>query len=215
MNYIFLGLFIVATSIHLYGSWKQDKKMRAISKGFIIAFLTGFYIFSVPEINIYIILALAFSWIGDLLLIIPGTKSFTAGGISFMIGHAFFILSYIGVTDLSLVSPYLIVILGLVFLGVVTYIFYRLKPYLPKALFYPMALYLLINGAMNCFAIYRLISYAYLGSILTAIGALLFFLSDSSLFFVRFNKNSHLKTHFFVMLTYSLGEFLIILGMII
>ena len=215
MNYIFLGLFIVATSIHLYGSWKQDKKMRAISKGFIIAFLTGFYIFSVPEINIYIILALAFSWIGDLLLIIPGTKSFTVGGISFMIGHAFFIVSYIGVTDLSLVSPYLIVILGLVFLGVVTYIFYRLKPYLPKALFYPMALYLLINGAMNCFAIYRLISYAYLGSILTAIGALLFFLSDSSLFFVRFNKNSRLKTHFFVMLTYSLGEFLIILGMII
>ena len=215
MNYIFLGLFIVATSIHLYGSWKQDKNMRAISKGFIIAFLTGFYIFSVPEINIYIILALAFSWIGDLLLIIPGTKSFTAGGISFMIGHAFFIVSYIGVTDLSLVSPYLIVILGLVFLGVVTYIFYRLKPYLPKALFYPMALYLLINGAMNCFAIYRLISYAYLGSILTAIGALLFFLSDSSLFFVRFNKNSRLKTHFFVMLTYSLGEFLIILGMII
>ena len=50
--------------------------------------------------------------------------------------------------------------------------------------------------------------------LVTAMGALLFFLSDSSLFLVRFHKNSPLKTHFWVMLTYSLGEFLIILGLI-
>ena len=50
--------------------------------------------------------------------------------------------------------------------------------------------------------------------IVTAVGALLFFISDSSLFFVRFHKDSRLKTHFLVMLTYSLGEFLIVLGLI-
>ena len=32
---------------------------------------------------------------------------------------------------------------------------------------------------------------------------------------VRFKKDSRLKTHFVVMLTYSLGEFLIILGLIL
>ncbi|MBO7389241.1 MAG: hypothetical protein J6T95_01850, partial [Oscillospiraceae bacterium] len=93
-------------------------------------------------------------------------------------------------------------------------IFSKLKPHLPKPLFYPMLLYLLINGAMNCFAIFRSISLSSLPGIVTAIGAALFFVSDSSLFFVRFHKNSALKTHFLVMLTYSIGEFLIILGLL-
>ena len=48
----------------------------------------------------------------------------------------------------------------------------------------------------------------------TLIGAALFFISDSSLFFVRFNKDSRLKTHFLVMLTYSIGELLIVLGLL-
>ena len=51
--------------------------------------------------------------------------------------------------------------------------------------------------------------------IITCIGAILFFISDSSLFFVRFKKDCLLKTHFLVMLTYSIGEFLIVLGLII
>jgi hypothetical protein len=52
-------------------------------------------------------------------------------------------------------------------------------------------------------------------SVITALGALLFYISDTALFFVRFNKDSRLKTHFPVMLTYSLGEFLIVLGLIL
>ena len=73
----------------------------------------------------------------------------------------------------------------------------------------------MINGAMNCFAIFRYLSDPSLAGIVTVIGAVLFFISDSSLFFVRFNKNSRMKTHFIVMLTYSIGEFLIVLGLIL
>ena len=47
-----------------------------------------------------------------------------------------------------------------------------------------------------------------------AVGAALFFISDGTLFFVRFKKDTRLKTHFLVMLTYSIGEFLIILGLL-
>ena len=43
---------------------------------------------------------------------------------------------------------------------------------------------------------------------------LLFFISDSTLFFVRFKKDGRLKTHFWVMLTYSIGELLIVSGLI-
>ena len=77
-----------------------------------------------------------------------------------------------------------------------------------------MFFYLLINGAMNCFAIFRAVSLANTPGLITALGAALFFVSDASLFFVRFKKDSRLKTHFLVMLTYSLGEFLIVLGLL-
>ena len=110
---------------------------------------------------------------------------------------------------------WLVILLAVFFVTVVTYIFSKLKPHLPKALFYPMFLYLLINGAMNCFAIFRWVSVPSAATLTTAIGAALFFISDSSLFFVRFNENGRLKTHFLVMLTYSLGEFLIVLGLIL
>ena len=77
-----------------------------------------------------------------------------------------------------------------------------------------MLAYLIVNGLMNCFAWFRALTMGGAAGIVTAVGALLFFISDSSLFFVRFHKDSRLKTHFLVMLTYSLGEFLIVLGLI-
>ena len=111
-------------------------------------------------------------------------------------------------------APVFGILLAVLFFAAVTCIFSKLKPHLPKALFYPMYLYLLINGAMNCFAIFRWVSFPAAATVITAIGAILFFISDSSLFFVRFNKDSRLKTHFLVMLTYSIGELLIVLGLL-
>jgi uncharacterized membrane protein YhhN len=131
-----------------------------------------------------------------------------------MISHAFFVLAYASITDFSKVGRVYMIILPLLFIISSAIIFKYLRPHLPKALFYPMFLYLLINGTMNCFAIFRAVSLATWPAVVTAIGAALFFVSDSSLFFVRFKKDSRLKTHFLVMLTYSIGEFLIILGLL-
>ena len=159
-----------------------------------------------------------------------GVKWFTAGGIAFMISHSFFVLGYWKDVDFHKIPVLLIVFLALFFAAAVAVIFSKLKPHLPKALFYPMFLYLLINGTMNCFAIFRCVSlingtmncFAIFrcvslptaATLTTAIGAALFFVSDSSLFFVRFKKDSRLKTHFLVMLTYSIGEFLIVCGLL-
>ena len=215
MKILSIILFIISTAIHLYASLKKDKPLRNKSKPFILFSLLLFYCFSAEPIKITVVLALIFSWIGDILLIPDGIKWFTAGGISFMISHFFFVLSYMQDVDFSKINPIVVAVLGIFVLTVVFFIFRRLKPLLPKALFYPMYLYLLINGAMNCFAIFRYLSNKDLAGIITVIGAALFFVSDCSLFFVRFDKNSRLKTHFLVMLTYSIGEFLIVLGLIL
>ena len=214
MKYAFLAVFIISTAIHLYASFKKNTKLRNITKPFILLSLLGFYLLSAANIYIAIVLALIFSWIGDVLLIPKGVKWFTAGGIAFMISHAFFIAGYCNEIKFASIPIALIILLGAFFAVTVAFIFSKLKPHLPKALFYPMFLYLLINGAMNCFAIFRLVSGPTAATITTAVGAALFFVSDTSLFFVRFNKESRLKTHFLVMLTYSIGEFLIVLGLI-
>ena len=215
MKYVYLAIYLIFTTIHLYASLKNNRDLRNVTKGFILFTLLGFYLEAVDALYWAVVAAILFSLLGDLLLIPKGNAWFTAGGIAFMFSHAFFIVSYIHYTDFSNVPLYVIIPFGVVFLGVVIFIFSKLKKYLPKPLFYPMALYLALNGAMNCFAFYRLFSGFSLGSILTVIGALLFFVSDTSLFFVRFNKDSIMKSHFLVMLTYSVGEFLIILGLIL
>ena len=215
MNYIVLAAFFIVTGIHLYASLKKDKSLRAKTKPFILLTLLAFYCLSADLVVWTVILALIFSWIGDVLLIPPGVKWFTIGGISFMVSHFFFILSYAALTDFGKVSTAAMIVLPVLFLISTAIIFKYLRPHLPTALFYPMLLYLLINGGMNCFAWFRSMSTVGPAAVITAIGALLFYVSDTSLFFVRFNKESRLQTHFLVMLTYSIGEFLIVLGLIL
>ncbi len=214
MKTVFLAVFIVSTAVHLYASIQKNSRLRNVTKPFLLLSLLGFYVLAARSPETAIILALLFSWLGDVLLIPKGTKWFTAGGIAFMVSHAFFIVGYCRDVDFAKIPVPLILGLALFFTVTVAFIFSRLKPHLPKALFYPMFFYLLINGAMNCFAIFRCVSAPSAATLTTAIGAALFFISDTSLFFVRFNKESRLKTHFLVMLTYSVGELLIVLGLL-
>ncbi len=214
MKTVFLAVFVLSTAVHLYASIKKNSKLRNVTKPFLLLSLLGFYVLAARSPAAAIILALLFSWIGDVLLIPKGVKWFTAGGIAFMISHLFFIAGYCRDIDFSGIHAALIIVLAAFFISTVAFIFSRLKPHLPKALFYPMFLYLLINGAMNCFAIFRCAGAPSAATLTTAIGAALFFVSDTALFFVRFKKDSRLKTHFLVMLTYSVGELLIVLGLL-
>lgn len=215
MDKIALAAFFIVTSVHLYASIRSDKVLRARTKPFILLSLLAYYCFSAEPVLVTVVLALIFSWLGDVLLIPHGNKWFTAGGISFMISHFFFMLTYAGMTDFTKISRVPMIVLPVCFIISSAIIFKYLRPHLPKALFWPMLLYLIINGGMNCFAWFRSLSSPGVAAAITAVGALLFYISDTSLFFVRFNKDSRLKTHFLVMLTYSLGEFLIVLGLIL
>ena len=214
MKNAMLIIFLVSTIIHLYASFVENKKLRNISKPFILSSLLGYYYFAASEIRIYIILALIFSWLGDVFLIGKGVKWFTVGGICFEISHIFFILGYLIDINFANINKFVVIGFELIYFVIVSIIFSRLKKYLPKALFYPMYMYLFVNGTMNCFALFRLLSSNNLTYLISFIGALLFFASDSILFFVRFKKGCSQKIHFYVMLTYSIGELLIVLGLL-
>ena len=219
---IYIVLFAVFTGVHLYGSQIKRESLRGATKPVILLCILGMYLewvhFKGAEPSLLVVLALITSWLGDVLLIPHGVKWFTIGGIAFWISHFLFIFSYVesGII-FSNINPLWIVLIVLVYAPTVVVIFTKLKAHLPKALFYPMFLYLMTNGAMNVFAWFRLLSggCTLASGLATGIGALLFFVSDCSLFFVRFDKNSKMKTHFTVMLTYSVGEFLIAVGLML
>ena len=215
MGYIFLFTFGFFTIWHLIASLKQNEDNRKFSKGFIVFSIIAFYLSVANNPSWLVLLALTFSWIGDLFLIPKGTKWFVCGGISFMISHILFSICYGVRLDFSNLSYVYFIGFGLFYAVIVGLVFKKLKQYLPKVLYYPMAFYLLLNATMNTFAICRFVSDMSKGPFITMVGAVLFFISDVVLFFVRFNENCRLKTHFTVMLTYSIGELLIVVGLMI
>ena len=214
MKYFFLAVFVISSIIHLYASYKSNTKLRAQTKGFILASLLGWYCCVASPVLTIVVMAILTSWLGDVLLIPKGVKWFTAGGISFAVSHFCFAMTYYPQIDFSAFSVWIAVLIAVVYFVAVLLVFRGLKDTLPHGLFYPMLAYLMINGTMNCFALYQLISVPCKATVVTFIGAVLFFASDSALFYTRFKKDSIFKNHFFVMLTYIIAEFLIVSGIV-
>lgn len=215
MRFAFLAAFAVFSAVHLYASAKCNKMLRGVTKVFLISTLLGWYMTSVQEPAAVVIAAIATSWLGDVLLMC-GMAGFVIGGGSFFISHLLYAAAYCLQTDMAAVPVWIMVLAPLVYLTAVVLVFRGLRGHIPSKLLYPgMAGYLATNGAMNCFALFQLIAMPCAASAMTFIGAVLFFASDSILFFVRFKKDCVFKTHFMVMLTYILAQFLIVEGFIL
>lgn len=218
MKYLFLVLLAIASIFHLKDSWKDDAKKRAISKPFLLIFILLYYLFAVNfQPSMLLVWALITSWIGDVLLIFKGNTWFTLGGISFGCSHILFILVYATQIDFAAVLNWKLAPVALVYYCIAGFIIYKLTATTPKKMIVPMYLYLLANATMNIFSLMQLITTKPCAATIVAyIGAILFFISDCTLFLVRYYKKPEIvpKKHFTVMLTYILGEFLITQGII-
>ncbi|MBO4383021.1 MAG: lysoplasmalogenase [Clostridia bacterium] len=218
LSYVCLALFLIFSAVHLYHSWLDDAENRKKTKPFLLVFLALFYVFAMfakgESINTFLLLALITSWLGDVLLIPKGHGWFTAGGISFGAAHIFFILVYAAHISFTGMIWWLVIPIALLYYGVAFAVIRAVSPTTPKIMVGPMYLYLLANATMNTFALMQLISNHNAATLVAYIGALLFFLSDCTLFLVRYYKDDSVifKKHFTVMLTYLLGELLIVLG---
>lgn len=210
-----LLLFLLFSAVHLYYCWEDDVKGRARTKPFLLFFLLLFYCFAANEIRPLIFGALFFSWLGDILLLLKGTKWFICGGVSFLFSHLLFIAAYCRLTEIRFDLPVLFI--SLILYGTVTgYVVYRIREYVSHTMRLLLASYLFINGLMNTFALMRLVSDKDLYSMISYIGALFFFISDSILFLVRFHPEYKTRKgrSFAVMITYLLGELLITVGLL-
>ena len=216
MNYLFLILYIAVSVLHLAASWRDDAAQRKKTKPFLLILLLLFYLFSPGKPSLFLVLALLASWLGDVLLIPKGHKWFTMGGIAFMFSHLFFVLLYSSQISLSKLKLLPILLLAAAYYGFSLFIIRKIRDTTPKAMVLPMYFYLFCNSTMNIFAMMQLLSRPSLAAAVAYVGALLFYVSDCCLFLVRYGKKPEIifKKHFTVMLTYLLGELLIVIGIL-
>ncbi len=217
LKYLVLALFAAVSAVHLYHSWRDDAKRRAYTKPFLLILLLGFYLLSAKRISPVLTAALAASWLGDVLLIPKGTPWFLSGGISFLVSHILFIFVYLPAVRFSPSFLLLVLPAAVLYYGVSVAVTLSVRQNMPKAMLIPMILYLLFNSTMNLFALMQLMTLKSAGAALAYAGAVFFFVSDCTLYLVRYHKNTDLifKKHFTVMLTYLLGESLITAGMLL
>ena len=216
VSYIFFALFAIVSVIHLVHTWMERGKMRAYTKPLLLLTLLAAYCFAARPVSWILVAALATSWLGDVLLMPHGNKWFVMGGVSFLISHIFFMFVYLGDIVWSRVNLFVLIPVAAVYYGVSVAVTLSLKENLPKPMLAPMILYLLFNSTMNLFALSRLMTLGTFGSVLAYVGAVFFFISDCTLYLVRYHKKEDLifKKHFTVMLTYILGECLITVGIL-
>ena len=211
-----LILFAAYSIIHLYHSYHDDAEKRARTKPYLLLLLLLYYILAARDLDYYLVMALFFSWLGDLLLIPKGHNWFIYGGISFILSHIFFILTYLHNIDLKTAPLMLVIPAAVLYYGISFVIIHLIRPTTPKKMLPLMYFYMLCNSTMNLFALIQLWQNRSSGALIAFLGALLFFASDCCLFLVRYYKKPEVvfRKHFLVMLLYLLGEFLIVLGVL-
>ena len=216
LSYGIQALFVLASLLHLAGCWQGRERLCTITKPMLILLLLGCYVSGDPRPpDLCLAGALLASWIGDVLLMPRGDGWFAAGGTAFMIAHVLFVLVYSQQLRTDMISAAVLLPAAAVYLAASAAVMCRIRRALSAWMRAPVLFYLLCNTVMNLFALTQLTAAPSTGSLATFVGAALFFISDCTLFLVRFDRRGArlFKPSFVIMLTYLLGEMLITLGM--
>lgn len=157
-------------------------------------------------------LALFFGFLGDVFLLVPERSwSFVSGLISFAIGHICYITSVF--SHLSLATPgWLLPLVAVVYLSGMARMFAVLWPRMPKIMFIPCLLYMLIISSMSLCMLAFALSYRTPAAWGAYVGSLLFIASDSVLAMVTFKRRIPFR-HVIVMSTYIIAQTLLAIGL--
>ncbi len=217
MRNIFISvLYWIVGFVHLFFVYRHGEYplWEFYTKAAIIPILL-FTCFAVKNrknhpVGIPLVLALVFSWIGDLLL----TKEdfFIYGLSAFFIAHCFYIVSFMKSNfenhEVPLIKKAPIFMFVFVIFGGLMFMY--LRPNLGEMIL-PVMAYMAILIGMNIAALNRYKKVNDRSFWLVMLGALLFLISDS---IIAINKFDHLINNagVYIMFTYLLAQYLIVQG---
>jgi uncharacterized membrane protein YhhN len=215
---IWIVSFILVLATTLVAVYLDNETLRMISKPLLMPLLIFYFLSETKKISttikVWVILALFFSWVGDLLLMFEakGNIYFLLGLSSFLLAQLSYIIFFHNIRmKENLRGNALLLLLAVLYYSALTNI---LGPSLEKAhLNLPVRIYGVVLSFMFMLALHTLFNKNKKAGWLIAIGATLFLISDSTLAFNKFYSPIHYG-EFIVMLTYGLAQLLIIMGAI-
>ncbi len=202
---IFTILFVIVVFIDLIAIAFHYPVLEAVVKPMLMLLLMGVYVFSSEKRNNWYLLALAFSFLGDVLLL-DKENMFLFGIASFLMTQLIYIkliLKTTGKSELRLkiisIIPFLIYIIILLTL---------LKDNLGKYLI-PVIVYGIAISVFGMVSLHLYLQRKSKVSVLMLSGAVLFILSDSMIALNKFYE-PHEFYPVAIMLTYTLAQYLIL-----
>lgn len=211
-----MAVYFFVLAIELFANLTGNAPLQYFSKPLLMPILLVYYAFGTrrrsPNLKCPVIFALAFSWLGDVLLLVDKrTESlFLYGLVAFLVAHLFYIFYFLRIRRANKPSqnpP------ALVFFGVAIYtsaLFAILAPYI-GSLMIPVAVYALVISAMLAASAAAFDFEKQPFGKISVAGTLLFVVSDSILAVNRFAAPFEYAP-VFVMLTYGAAQFLITEG---
>ena len=209
-------LFAIVLIANIAGGLLKNHLIDYVSKPLIVLSLIGYFL---PQTNKsrsplikWILLALCFSWLGDVLLMFQqNDKLFFLLGLSFfLIAHIFYIVFFhqVRVTEKIKGNVWLLLIVVIYYAGLITF----LSPYL-EDMKLPVRIYGIVISFMFMLALHMLfIKNKRAGQWMMA-GALLFVISDSTLAINKFYQPFE-AAGVVIILTYGLAQLFIVEGAI-
>jgi len=175
----------------------------------------GVYFFRKFPTKNTLLSALVFSWIGDVILLFTdlGEIYFILGLVSFLTAHIIYCILFNQLNKIRKKQNRSVFIFGsiliaLYLIGMVSF----LMPFLGD-LKIPVTIYASIISIMLLFAFNGFLVWEKPGNLLVFLGAFFFIISDSILAINKFYAPLP-KSSFFIMLTYLLAQYLIVIGIL-
>ena len=209
----FTVIFLIIVVLELFSENALEVLPFKFSpKPLILLSLIIFFLKQSKHLNIttklFIVFALIFSLIGDVLLMFVENSPafFLSGLVAFLIAHIMYIIVFLEKRNANKSAIVISVVLLIYAVG----IFYILKDGLGDMLI-PVILYMLIILTMAITAWLRKDMVPNISHVLVFIGALLFVISDSTLALNKFYKTLP-QSHIIIMSTYAIAQYCIVMG---
>lgn len=215
-NAVFFKIYIVFSILYLIVLFTGHENLDLYLKPALIPLL-GFGVYFHPKFLSGRILlnALIFSWIGDVILIFADIAEiyFILGLVSFLIAH----ITYCVLFNKQIIGEIQInkVLFGLGSLVIAFYLTAIILVLMPNLgdLKIPVIVYAAVISTMLLFAFNGYLIWKKPGALYIFLGAITFVISDSILAFDKFHAPIE-KSSFFIMLTYLVAQYLIVVGII-
>ena len=212
-NYWIL-VYLIVLAIDLFAVSSGNEVLRYFSKPLLMPLLVACFTFSTPSfvsgLKKWVVLALVFSWAGDVLLMFDTLNNnfFIFGLIAFLIAHIFYIIFFEGILrSENLKKNYWLFLPVLIYYGALIYV---LSPHLGD-----MKLPVRIYGVVISYMLIQALQIARIknrsASSFMIVGAVLFIASDSILAINRFYRPFEFAG-IAIMATYGIAQLLITLG---